>query len=91
MYDIKQSSLDVAIRKAFDETIASTPSVKVVAEGESFFNVPAALKAAQNMLQANPNLSLMVASDQGLQGTTLALERAGKKAGDVNVELRLQP
>ena len=76
LYDIKASALDVAIRKAFNEAIAGTPSVKVVAEGQSFFTPAKGLAATQDMLQAEPNLSLLVGADQGIEGATQAI---GKK------------
>ncbi|HEY7174130.1 MAG TPA: sugar ABC transporter substrate-binding protein [Micromonosporaceae bacterium] len=76
MYDIKASTLDVAIHKAFADAIAGTPSIKVVAEGEDFFTPAGGLKAAQDMLQAHPDLGLIVASDQGLEGATQALSAA---------------
>ncbi len=76
MYDIKASTLDVAIRKGFDGAIAGSP-VKVVAEGEDFFTPATGLTAAENMLQAHHEINLIVASDQGLEGTTQAFA-AGK-------------
>jgi ribose transport system substrate-binding protein len=78
MYDIKASTLDVAIHKAYTDAVKSTPSIKLVAEGEDFFTPAQGLKAAQNMIQAHSDLSLIVASDQGLEGTTQALAAAGK-------------
>ena len=82
LYDIKASTLDVAIHKAFEQAIASTPSVKVVAEGEDFFTPAGGLKASQDMLQAHSDLSLIVGSDQGIEGAVLALT-AAKKTGKV--------
>jgi ribose transport system substrate-binding protein len=79
MYDIKASTLDTAINKAFTDAIAGTPSIKVVAEGESFFTPALGLTATQNMLQAHPEMNLLVASDQGLEGATQALSAANKK------------
>ncbi|HEY7223685.1 MAG TPA: sugar ABC transporter substrate-binding protein [Micromonosporaceae bacterium] len=78
IHDIKASTLGIAIKSAFDKAIAGTPSVKIVAEGESFFNPGVALQAAQNMLQAQPGINLFVSSDQGLQGVTQALAAANK-------------
>jgi ribose transport system substrate-binding protein len=75
LYDIKASALDVAIKKSFDEAVAGSP-VKIVAQGESFFTPALGLKAAQNMLQAHPDLNLIVGSDQGIEGAVQAL---GKK------------
>ena len=54
LYDIKASALDVAINGAFNKAIAADPSVKVVAQGQSFFSPTTGLTAVQNMLQANP-------------------------------------
>jgi ribose transport system substrate-binding protein len=75
LYDIKASALDVAIKKSFDEAVAGSP-VKIVAQGESFFTPALGLKAAQNMLQAHSDLSLIVGSDQGIEG---AIQAIGKK------------
>jgi ribose transport system substrate-binding protein len=75
LYDIKASALDVAIRGAFQKAIAGSP-VKIVAQGESFFTPAKGLAAAQNMLQAHPDLNLIVGSDQGIEGAVQAL---GKK------------
>ena len=75
LYDIKASALDVAIKKSFDEAVAGSP-VKVVAQGESFFTPALGLKATQNMMQAHPDLNLIVGSDQGIEG---AIQALGKK------------
>jgi ribose transport system substrate-binding protein len=78
LYDIKASALDVAIHGAFAKAIATDPSVKVVAQGQSFFSPTVGLTAVQNMLQANPNLNLIVGSDQGIEGGAQALTTAHK-------------
>ncbi|HEY7619789.1 MAG TPA: sugar ABC transporter substrate-binding protein [Solirubrobacteraceae bacterium] len=75
LYDIKASALDVAIKKSFDEATSGSP-VKIVAQGESFFTPALGLKATQNMMQAHPDLNLIVGSDQGIEGAVQAL---GKK------------
>lgn len=77
LYDIKASSLDVAIQKSFAAATAGSP-VQVVAEGEDFFNPAGGLKAVQNMLTAHPDLDLVVGSDQGIQGAEQALAGANK-------------
>jgi ribose transport system substrate-binding protein len=74
LYDIKASSLDVAIRQAFDK--ASAGKIKVVAQGESFFTPAKGLAAVQNMLQAHSEINLIVGSDQGIEG---AVQGIGKK------------
>jgi ribose transport system substrate-binding protein len=78
LYDIKASALDVAIHGAFAKAIASAPSVKVAAEGQSFFSPTVGLTAVQNMLQANPSLNLIVGSDQGIEGGVQAVTAAHK-------------
>ena len=76
LYDIKASALDVAISGAFNKAIAADPAVKVVAQGQSFFSPTQGLTAVQNMLQATPGLSLIVGSDQGIEGGAQALATA---------------
>jgi ribose transport system substrate-binding protein len=74
LFDIKASALDVAIKKAFDTATAG--KIKVVAQGESFFTPAKGLAATQNMLQAHPEINLIVGSDQGIEG---AVQAIGKK------------
>ena len=76
LYSVKVSSLDTAIRKGFDAVIKSVPSIKVVAEGETFYQHAVALKAAQTMLQAQPDINLIVGADQGATGAEQA--KAGR-------------
>jgi ribose transport system substrate-binding protein len=78
LYDIKASALDVAIHGAFAKAIAADPAVTVAAEGQSFFSPTQGLTAVQNMLQANPGLSLVVGSDQGIEGGVQAVTAAHK-------------
>ncbi len=72
LFSVKVSSLDTAIRKGFDSVIKSVPSIKVVAEGETFYQHAVALKAAQTMLQASPDINLIVGADQGATGAEQA-------------------
>jgi len=76
LYSVKVSSLDTAIRKGFNAVTAGH-NVHVDAEGETFYNPANALKAAQTMLQAKPNLQVIVGADQGATGAQQALN--GKK------------
>ena len=78
LYDIKASALDVAIHGAFTKAIAADPAVKVVAQGQSFFSPTDGLTAVQDMLQANPDLNLIVGSDQGIEGGAQAVATAHK-------------
>ena len=72
LYSVKVSSLDNAIRKGFDQ-VTKPHGVQVVAEGETFYNPANALKAAQTMLQAQPDINLIVGADQGATGAQQAL------------------
>lgn len=78
MYDIKASALDEALHGAFMRAIAAHHNVKVVAQGQSYFTPSDGLTAAQNMLTANPSLTLIVGSDQGIEGAQQAVAAAGK-------------
>jgi ribose transport system substrate-binding protein len=72
LYSVKVSSLDTALKKAFDAATAGH-NVQVVAEGETFYNPANALKAAQTMLQAHSDLNVIVGADQGATGAQQAL------------------
>ena len=78
LYDIKASALDVAISGAFSKAIAADPAIKIVAQGQSFFSPTDGLTAVQDMLAAKPDLSLIVGSDQGIEGGAQALAAAHK-------------
>jgi ribose transport system substrate-binding protein len=72
LYSVKVSSLDTAIRKAFDAATAGH-NIQVVVEGETFYNPANALKASQTMLQAHSDLNVIVGADQGATGAQQAL------------------
>jgi len=76
LYDIKASGLDNAISGAFDQAIKADPNAKIVAQGQSFFSPTTGLTAVQDMLQADPNINLIVGSDQGIEGGAQALATA---------------
>ena len=73
LYDIKASSLDEAIYSGFTSAIKGSP-VTVVTNGQSFFTPTTGEAAVQQMLQAQPSLNLVVGSDQGIEGATVALQ-----------------
>lgn len=75
LYDIKASSLDTAIYGGFSAAIKGSP-VQVVTNGQSFFTPTTGETAVQQMLQAQPGLNLVVGSDQGIEGATVALQTA---------------
>lgn len=79
IFAFKGFPLDTAIRDAFDAAIASAGTVEVVAEGEGFFSATGGLSAAQDMFQAQPDMSVVVASDQAITGALQAAEGAGVK------------
>jgi ribose transport system substrate-binding protein len=72
LYSVKVSSLDTAIRKGFNAATKGH-DIQVVAEGETFYNPANALKASQTMLQAQPDLNVIVGADQGATGAQQAL------------------
>jgi len=78
MYDIKASALDEAIYRGFSSSTAGHANVKIVAQGQSYFTPSDGLTAAQNMLQSHPNLTLIVGSDQGIEGAQQAVAGAGR-------------
>lgn len=78
LYNIKVSSLDTAIKTAFDEVIADHSQIQVVTEGEAFYTPALGLAAAQNMLTARDDLNLIVGADQGIDGAITAVTDAGR-------------
>jgi ribose transport system substrate-binding protein len=77
LYNIKASALDEAMRVAWDDAVAGSP-VKVIVEGESFFNPANALTVVQDILTAHPDIDGIVGADQSMQGSDQALTAAGK-------------
>jgi ribose transport system substrate-binding protein len=47
--------------------------VSIVAEGQDFFTPSVGLSAVQTMLQAHPEINLIVGSDQGIEGAVQAI------------------
>ena len=78
LYSVKASSLDSAIRRGFNAAIKGTRSIRVVAEGETFYQHAVALKAAQTMLQGNSDINLIVGADQGATGAEIAARGANR-------------
>lgn len=79
IFSVKAAGLDQELRKAFDAEIASTPSIQVVAEGESFYTSALGLKASQDMLTAHPDLNVIMGADQAITGALQAVDSAGVK------------
>jgi ribose transport system substrate-binding protein len=80
MYDIKASGFDQGVRSGLNSVISSNPKIHVVAEGEDMFSATGGLASSQTMLQAHPDINVIVGSDQGMQGATQALTAAQKLA-----------
>ncbi len=73
IWSVKAAALDATLKQAFDQATASHPEIKVVAEGESFYTTALGLKASQDMLQAHPDLTLIVGADQAITGAVQAV------------------
>jgi ribose transport system substrate-binding protein len=81
LHDVKASAIGIALWDGFTAATKGSP-VKVVAEGETFYNPAVAQTAVSDILTAHPEVDLIATSDQGLQGAVLAIDAAGKKASD---------
>jgi ribose transport system substrate-binding protein len=73
MYNIKGSTLDTAIYNAFNKVVKADPKIHQVANGSGYFTISLADAAVSNILQANPNLNLIVGADQSIEGAQVAL------------------
>jgi ribose transport system substrate-binding protein len=76
IYAFQGYPLDTAIEAAFLAAIEGSP-VEVVRTGQGFFNALSGLSAAQDMLQAVPDLNVIVGSDQAITGALTAAAGAG--------------
>lgn len=76
IYAFQGFPLDTAIKDAFDAAVAGSP-VEIVREGQGFFSALGGLSAAQDMLQAVPDLAVIVGSDQAITGALSAAAGAG--------------
>lgn len=79
IWSVKAAALDATLKQAFDEATSVNPNIKVVAEGESFYTTPLGLKAAQDMLAAHPDLTVITGADQAITGAVQAVADAGLK------------
>ncbi len=73
IWSVKAAALDGTLKQAFDTAIAGHPEIKVVAEGESFYTTALGLKASQDMLQAHPDLTIILGADQAITGAVQAV------------------
>lgn len=76
LYDIQQSTLDVALHGAFTNAIKKDPHAKIVDTGQDFFTPTTGESAVQTMMSAHPEINLIAASDQGIEGAAAASSAA---------------
>lgn len=74
----KALPLDNARTEAFKAKIAEAPNIELVASVEGGYTQDSGLKAAQDVLQANPEIDVMVGSSQAIQGAEQAIADAGR-------------
>jgi ribose transport system substrate-binding protein len=75
----KALPLDNARTDAVKKELATASNVKVVASVEGGYTQASGLKAAQNVLQAHPDVNVMIGSSQAIEGAESAVKDAGAK------------
>lgn len=73
----KALPLDNARTAAVKAALTSSPNVQIVASVEGGYTQATGLKAAQNVLQAHPDVNVMIGSSQAIEGATQAIKDAG--------------
>lgn len=73
IWSVKAAALDTALKAAFDTATAGHPEIKIVGEGESFYTTALGLKAAQDIVAAHPDVSIIVGADQAITGAVQAV------------------
>ena len=82
IWSVKAAALDIALKKAFDEAIASHPEIKVVSDtGESFYTTALGLKASQDIVAAHPDVSVIVSADQAITGAVARSRTSRTRSG----------
>lgn len=74
IWSVKAAALDIALKDAFDKATAGHPEIKIVGEGESFYATALGLKAAQDIVAAHPDVSVIVGADQAITGAVQAVK-----------------
>ncbi len=74
----KSLPLDNARTKAVLQTLKSANNVQVVADLEGGYTQASGLKAAQDVLQAHPDVNVIIGSSQAIEGAEQAVKSAGK-------------
>lgn len=77
-----QLPLDTARTEAVKAALSEAPNVELVATVTGGYTQADGLKAGQNVLQAHPDVNVIVGSSQAIAGVEQAVEEAGK-TGDV--------
>jgi ribose transport system substrate-binding protein len=77
LYGVKASTYDTALSNGFKQSIASSPGVQIVAEGQGGYTRAGGLAATQDLVQAHKDLNVLVAVDQEALGAEDALKSAG--------------
>jgi ribose transport system substrate-binding protein len=85
----KALPLDNARTDAVHEQLEAAPNVELVTSVEGGYTQESGLKAAQNVLQAHPDVDVIIGSAQAIQGTEQALGDVGKKPGLGRDEVKL--
>lgn len=73
----KALPLDNARTAAVKAALTSSSNVQIVASVEGGYTQATGLKAAQNVLQAHPDINVMIGSSQAIEGATQAIKDAG--------------
>lgn len=70
--------LDVARTKAVLQTLKTASNVQVVAQPQGGYTQADGLKAGQDVLSAHPDVNVIMGSSQAIEGTEMAVKKAGK-------------
>ena len=73
----KALPLDNARTEAVKAALGEAPNVELVASVEGGYTQDTGLKAAQNVLQAHPDVNVMIGSSQAIAGAEQAIKDAG--------------
>jgi ribose transport system substrate-binding protein len=75
----KALPLDNARTGAVKKQLATAKNVKLVADVEGGYTQASGLKAAQDVLQAHPDVNVIIGSSQAIEGAQQAVKSAGKE------------
>ena len=73
----KSLPLDNARTAAVKKELATASNVKLVADVQGGYTQASGLTAAQDVLQAHPNVNVMIGSSQAIEGAQQAVKKAG--------------